>query len=164
MCGITGIYNYKSRTPVDISLAGKMLDSIAHRGPDDSGSYFYNAMGLYLGHRRLSIIDLNSGCQPMTNEDESIWISFNGEIYNFFEIKTQLIVKGHRFKTKSDTEVIVHAYEEWGVSAFSKLNGMFAFAIYDENDATLFLVRDPFGIKPLYYFDNNASLLLLGLR
>ena len=111
----------------------------------------YIASEVGLGHRRLSIIDLNSGHQPLSNEDGTIWIVFNGEIYNFRELRTFLLSKGHVFKTQTDTEVIVHLYEELGPQCLEKLRGMFAFAIWDENAKTLFLARDRVGIKPLYY-------------
>ena len=132
------------------SLVKGMADSISHRGPDDEGFYISGSVGL--GFRRLSIIDLSGGHQPLSNEDGSLWIVFNGEIYNFQELRDWLIAKGHVFKTRSDTEVIVHLYEEFGEACVEKLRGMFAFAIWDEVKRTLFLARDRIGIKPLYYF------------
>ena len=159
MCGITGKYNYKSSEPIDKDLTQLMIRSIEHRGPDDDGFHFNDRKNLFLGHRRLSIIDLSLGHQPISNEDDSIWIVFNGEIYNFPELRKELILLGHKFKTNSDTEVIIHAYEEWGKDSFAKLNGMYAFALWDDNNSELILARDPFGIKPLYYFDNGLTFL-----
>lgn len=126
-----------------------MTRAIAHRGPDGEGLFLRN--GVALGHRRLSIIDIERGAQPMTNEDQSVWITFNGEIYNYRELTTELISLGHRFVTRSDTEAIVHAYDEWGADCVKRLRGMFAFAIADFNNRRLLLARDHFGIKPLYY-------------
>jgi asparagine synthase (glutamine-hydrolysing) len=144
MCGIAGFYGLE-----DKNLIKKMCNAIKHRGPDDYG-YFIDK-NICLGNRRLSIIDVKGGHQPIHNEDESIWIVFNGEIYNYKEIKQKLESKGHRFYTNSDTEVIVHAYEEYGERCPEKLRGMFAFAIWDSNKKILFLARDRLGIKPLYY-------------
>lgn len=152
MCGICGTVGI-----IDKILLEKMCHAIRHRGPDDSG-YFIDS-GIGLGHRRLSIIDLKSGRQPMQNEDGSIWIVFNGEIYNFMSLKDELEKKGHRFHTASDTEVIVHAYEEFGESCPEHLTGMFAFAIWDNLRKTLFLARDRLGKKPLYYTINGDRLL-----
>jgi len=134
-----------------------MLDTIKHRGPDDEGIYTARQVGL--GHRRLSIIDLNSGHQPLSNENGTIWIVFNGEIYNYRELRTLLLSKGHVFRTETDTEVIVHLYEEIGPACLEQLRGMFAFAIWDDNSKTLFLARDRVGIKPLYYCLTRESLL-----
>lgn len=159
MCGITGKYNFKYSEPIDRSLAAEMIKVITHRGPDDEGSYFSPNGNLFLGHRRLSIIDLSTGHQPLSNEDGTIWIVFNGEIYNFPELKKELISFGHNFRTHSDTEVIVHAYEQWGKESFSKLNGMYAFALWDNKEQELIITRDPFGIKPVYYFVNNNSII-----
>lgn len=159
MCGITGKYNFRFTEKVDKNVAGKMINVISHRGPDDEGSYFNPQGNLFLGHRRLSIIDLNTGHQPISNENGTIWIVFNGEIYNFPELKKQLVNLGHKFKTNSDTEVIIHAYEQWGIDSFSMLNGMYAFALWDENKNELILTRDPFGIKPLYYFNNGKTFV-----
>ena len=152
MCGIVGLIDYYS-TCSQKDLLVKMNDAIQHRGPDGYG--YHNHENVYLGHRRLSIIDLNTGQQPLCNEDSSIWITFNGEIYNFVEMQRDLLQKGHRFKTKSDTEVIVHAYEQWGVDCIKHFRGMFAFAIHDIKKQLLFLARDHFGIKPLYYCFTN---------
>ena len=132
-----------------------MMDTIRHRGPDDDGLHV--APGVGLGHLRLSIIDLDTGHQPLSNEDGTIWIVFNGEIYNYHELRAFLLSKGHVFKTQTDTEVIVHLYEELGPQCLEKLRGMFAFAIWDENTKTLFLARDRVGIKPLYYCADGQS-------
>jgi len=149
MCGICGKMNFDQGSSVDPVLIRAMLDTIRHRGPDDEGLYVASRVGL--GHRRLAIIDLSTGHQPLSNEDGTVWIVFNGEIYNFKELRTFLLSKGHVFKTQTDTEVIVHLYEELGPECLQKLRGMFAFAIWDENAKTLFLARDRVGIKPLYY-------------
>jgi asparagine synthase (glutamine-hydrolysing) len=133
-----------------------MLDTIRHRGPDDEGVYLAGQVGL--GHRRLSIIDLNTGHQPLSNEDRTVWIVFNGEIYNYQELRPFLLSKGHTFKTQTDTEVIIHLYEEFGPGCLEKLRGMFAFAIWDDKSHTLFLARDRVGIKPLYYCLTERSL------
>ncbi len=131
------------------TLLKRMADTIAHRGPDDEGYYVSAPIGL--GFRRLSIIDLSAGHQPLANEDGTVWIVFNGEIYNYRALREQLLAKGHHFKTQTDTEVIIHLYEELGASCVEKLQGMFAFAIWDERQKLLFLARDRVGIKPLYY-------------
>ena len=149
MCGICGKLNFYRSASVDPALIRAMLGSIRHRGPDDEGVYVTPRVGL--GHRRLAIIDLNTGHQPLSNEDGTVWIVFNGEIYNYQELRAFLLNKGHVFKTQTDTEVIVHLYEEFGPECLQKLRGMFAFAIWDENKKTLFLARDRLGIKPLYY-------------
>lgn len=154
MCGIAGfISNDKNKK----DLIKKMTDKIIHRGPDAEGYYTDN--NIALGHRRLSIIDLSSGDQPIYNEDKSIVVVFNGEIYNYLELKTELEKNGHKFKTKCDTEVLVHGYEQWKEDLPKKLRGMFAFALYDIKNKTLFLVRDNFGIKPLYYYENNSVFM-----
>ncbi|MFX0141539.1 MAG: asparagine synthase (glutamine-hydrolyzing) [Candidatus Hodarchaeota archaeon] len=151
MCGITGIYGQE-----DLNLIRKMTDSLIHRGPDDVD--YYHDSQITLGHRRLSIIDLLKGRQPIYNEDRSIIIVYNGEIYNFKSIRKFLEEKGHTFYTDTDTEVIVHAYEEFGIDSFSQFNGMFAFALWDTNTRKLILVRDRHGIKPLYYYKDPNSL------
>lgn len=148
MCGIAGILSGERRG-VEPALVERMVDAIAHRGPDGRGTKCIDSVGL--GHSRLSIIDLDTGRQPLCNEDESVWITFNGEIYNYKNLRTRLDALGHRFKTRSDTEVIVHAYEQWGPDCVSYLRGMFAFAIWDGREQRLFLARDRFGIKPLLY-------------
>ena len=157
MCGICGKFAFDSQAMVSPSLVKAMADSIRHRGPDDEGYYVAGQIGL--GFRRLSIIDLKSGHQPLANEDDSIWIVFNGEIYNYQELRAFLLEKGHTFKTRTDTEVIVHLYEEFGPACLEKLRGMFSFAIWDQNAKTLFLARDRVGIKPLYYHLTGTALV-----
>ena len=152
MCGICGFRGLK-----DNRLIKRMLNSIVHRGPDDYG--LYSDDHITLGNRRLSIIDLKTGKQPIYNEDKSIVITFNGEIYNYQELCDDLKKKGHKFRTKTDTEVIVHAYEEYGVDCLNMLNGMFAFAIWDKKKKTLFLARDRFGVKPLYYYNKDGRFI-----
>ncbi|OEH85940.1 asparagine synthase (glutamine-hydrolyzing) [Desulfuribacillus stibiiarsenatis] len=134
-------------------MLGKMTEQILHRGPDDFGFHVHGPVGL--GFRRLSIIDLEGGHQPLSNEDQTIWIAFNGEIYNYKELREDLLVKGHVFATDSDTEVIVHLYEEYGVNCANKLRGMFAFLIWDSKQQRLYGARDPFGIKPFYYIQTD---------
>lgn len=150
MCGICGKLEFDLEAKVEPDLLKQMADAIFHRGPDDDGYYVKGPIGL--GFRRLSIIDLSGGHQPLANEDDSIWIVFNGEIYNYQELRAQLLAKGHVFKTQSDTEVIVHLYEEYGHDCPEKLRGMFGFAIWDSQKKSLFLARDRVGIKPLYYY------------
>ena len=149
MCGIAGIFDLKGRRDVNAPLLERMTQSIAHRGPDGDG--FHCEPGVGLGHRRLAIIDLEGGKQPLYNEDNSVAVTYNGEIYNFRPLQKELEAKGHRFRTRCDTEVIVHAWEEWGEACVERFNGMFAFAIWDRNQDCLFLARDRIGIKPLYY-------------
>jgi asparagine synthase (glutamine-hydrolysing) len=149
MCGIAGTFNFTPTQPIDRERLVAMTAVIAHRGPDADG--FYVGPGIGLGHRRLSIIDLSTGDQPLANEDHTIRVVFNGEIYNFAELRAELIAHGHRFRTHSDTEVIVHAYEQWGDRAVDRFRGMFAYALWDEPKRRLLLVRDRIGVKPLYY-------------
>jgi asparagine synthase (glutamine-hydrolysing) len=150
MCGICGIYNFKTKEPVRSTQLKDMADTMVHRGPDDEGFYISGETGL--AHRRLSIIDLGGGHQPMSNEDGTVWVIFNGEIYNFRELYDLLVKKGHIFKTRSDTEVIIHMYEEKGEECFQYLRGMFAMAIWDQKHKRLLLARDRVGKKPLFYF------------
>jgi len=157
MCGITGRINYDRNQLVSHATLKTMSNSIAHRGPDDEGFYIKGNIGL--GFRRLSIIDLSTGHQPLSNEDESIWIIFNGEIYNFLELRDNLIKQGHIFKTKTDTETIIHLYEQYGPDCLQYLRGMFAFAIWDNNNQKLFCARDRFGIKPFYYYTDNEKFV-----
>ena len=157
MCGICGKVEFDRDARVNGALIQTMLDAIRHRGPDDEGVYFSPQVGL--GHARLSIIDLSSGHQPLSNENGTVWIVFNGEIYNYRELRNQLLAKGHVFKTQTDTEVIVHLYEELGPQSLEKLRGMFAFALWDENTKTLLLARDRVGIKPLYYSLNQHNII-----
>lgn len=154
MCGFTGYLNKKDK---DSRVIEEMSKRIIHRGPDSKG--FYKDDEINMAFRRLSIIDIEGGSQPIYNEDESLVIMFNGEIYNFLEIKEELLKKGHVFKTKSDTEVVLHGYEEYGVEILKKLRGMFAFAIWNRNEKELFLARDIFGIKPLYYAYMNETFM-----
>ncbi|MDD5773385.1 MAG: asparagine synthase (glutamine-hydrolyzing) [bacterium] len=157
MCGITGIKNFDSQcVPPDI--LAKMTRMLKHRGPDGEGFYIKDNIGF--GHRRLKIIDLSErGRQPLSNENDTIWITFNGEIYNFQSISDILKKRGHVFKSCTDSEVIIHAYEEWGIQCLERLNGIFAFALYDERDKTLFLVRDRLGVKPLFYYKSQNYFL-----
>src|SRR5262249_9420566 len=148
MCGIAGIMRWNGQTARQDEIDA-MTRAVAHRGPDGEGTHLEG--GVALRHRRLAIIDPEGGRQPMSNEDGTVWITFNGEIYNYGELREQLLARGHAFATHSDTEVIVHAYEEWGPEAVPRLRGMFAFAIADFARRRLFLARDHFGIKPLYY-------------
>ncbi len=148
MCGIVGIHSLSDR-PVGAEEIASMADSIVHRGPDDAG--YFVAPGIGLGMRRLSIIDLHTGDQPIFNEDKSVCVVLNGEIYNFRETREQLQARGHRFRTGADTEVIVHLYEEYGRDCVDHLRGMFAFALWDKRERTLLLARDRIGIKPLHY-------------
>ncbi len=157
VCGICGKLNFNRGASVPPSLLKAMADTIHHRGPDDEGYYVSGPVGF--GFRRLSIIDLNTGHQPICNEDGKVWIVFNGEIYNYQELRQHLRSKGHTFKTQTDTEVIVHLYEEFGESCVEKLRGMFAFAIWDEREKVLFMARDRVGIKPLYYWLTDKSLV-----
>jgi asparagine synthase (glutamine-hydrolysing) len=156
MCGICGILNLDGE-PVSSLTLGAMNNAIRHRGPDGEGEFLSNEVGL--GHRRLSIIDLGGGSQPIGNEDGSVQVVFNGEIYNYIELRDELKKAGHRFTTDSDTEVIVHAYEQWGVDCTKRFNGMFAFAIWNAKTHDLFIARDHLGIKPLYYARIGASLV-----
>ena len=157
MCGICGKVSVEGLQKSDNFILHEMMDVMKYRGPDDKGTFISGNVAL--GHRRLSIIDLNTGKQPISNEDETAWIVFNGEIYNYVSLKEDLIKHGHHFKTKTDTEVLVHGYEQYGVELLSKLRGMFAFAIWDQRQKTLFLARDRVGIKPLYYIFSNNNLI-----
>jgi len=149
MCGLTGIVDLKGRRDIDRALLRRMNDSIRHRGPDGEGEH--HEPGVALGHRRLSIIDIATGQQPLYNEDESVVVVYNGEIYNYQSLIPELQALGHVFHTKSDTEVIVHAWEAWGEECVTRFRGMFAFALWDRNRETLFLARDRLGVKPLFY-------------
>src|SRR5262245_18719010 len=149
MCGITGIVDLVGRRTIEEQTLRVMNGTISHRGPDGDG--FHVEPGVGFGHRRLSIIDLEGGKQPLYNEDQSVVVTYNGEIYNFRELEVELRVRGHTFRTRCDSEVIVHAWEEWGERCVDRFNGMFAFAIWDRNRETLFLARDRLGVKPLYY-------------
>jgi asparagine synthase (glutamine-hydrolysing) len=157
MCGICGIFYPDRQVRVDRDVLAAMNQQIAHRGPDDDGFYVRENIGLAM--RRLSIIDVETGQQPITNEDESLWIVFNGEIYNHRELRQDLESRGHRYRTRSDTETIVHLYEQYGNDCVKHLRGMFAFAIWDQPRRRLFVARDRLGIKPFYYYHDGRSLL-----
>src|SRR5262245_55655102 len=150
MCGIAGVFSGDRPLPADAALTVKAMNyAMAHRGPDGDG--FYEDAHAALGHRRLAIIDRARGHQPMANEDDTCWIVFNGEVYNHHALRPELEAKGHVFKTRSDTETILHAYEEFGTACVAHLEGMFAFAIYDSRRGELFVARDRLGKKPLFY-------------
>src|SRR5690348_12012152 len=149
MCGIVGMFDIEGRREPDRGVLRTMNQAQFHRGPDEGGELF--APGVALGHRRLSIIDLSTGQQPLFNEDGAVAVVFNGEIYNFPELTKELQAAGHTFRTHSDTEVIVHAWEQWGADCVKRFNGMFAFAVWDSRQQVLFLARDRLGKKPLYY-------------
>jgi asparagine synthase (glutamine-hydrolysing) len=163
MCGIVGVLTSKAPDIPEYEMLRKMRDVLTHRGPDDFGEYIRpldeGGPFVFFGHRRLSIIDLGSGHQPLSNEDETVWVVFNGEIYNFKELRNLLENLGHRFKTRSDTEVIVHAYEEYRENCFRYFKGMFAIAIWDEKRKQLVLAKDRLGKKPLYYSFINGTFL-----
>ncbi|MTW21759.1 XrtA/PEP-CTERM system amidotransferase [Allochromatium palmeri] len=160
MCGISGLFDTRERRDVDAALLARMNQSLFHRGPDEGGQHIEPGVGL--AHRRLSIIDLASGQQPLFNEDQTVVVVYNGEIYNFQELARELTAAGHRFRTHCDTEVIVHAWEEWGERCVERFRGMFAFALWDRNRETLFLARDRLGIKPLHYAWRPDGQLLFG--
>jgi asparagine synthase (glutamine-hydrolysing) len=161
MCGIAGIFDTRGKRQVDPDLLARMTDALRHRGPDDGGYHFSPGTGL--GHRRLSIIDLSPlGRQPLFNEDGTVCVTFNGEIYNFLDLFEQLRNLGHQFRSRCDTEVIVHAWEEWGEDCVQHFQGMYAFAVWDEPNQTLFLARDRFGEKPLYYALLDDGQFLFG--
>ena len=160
MCGICGIAAPASSEPVSAALLQAMCRTLVHRGPDDEGIFARGPVGL--GTRRLSIIDLAGGHQPLSNEDGTVWVSHNGEVYNFPELREELIAHGHRFSTRTDTETLVHAYEQWGDDFVQRLRGMFAFALWDEKSRRLLLVRDRLGIKPLYYASLDDRSLVFG--
>jgi asparagine synthase (glutamine-hydrolysing) len=156
MCGITGQFNFQRHEPVERETIVRMARSIAHRGPDDEGFFIAGPVGL--GFRRLSIIDLAGGHQPMSDAEETVWIVFNGEIYNYKELRAELQSKGHQFRTNSDTEVIIHGYKEWGTEVLNHLNGMFGLAIWDVPNERLVVARDAMGIKPIYHKIDNGQL------
>lgn len=156
MCGIAGILNFGTQAPADREALARATAAMVHRGPDDEGFYFDGAVGL--GNRRLSIIDLPGGHQPICNEDGTVWITFNGEIYNYRELQQALKSRGHQFRTASDTETIVHLYEERGPDCLQDLRGMFAFALWDGRERRLLLARDRLGVKPVFYQESAGSL------
>jgi asparagine synthase (glutamine-hydrolysing) len=160
MCGIAGLFNYASAIKDELAAVCRMRDAMAHRGPDACGLYRSPDQRVFLAHRRLSIVDLSdAGRQPMSNEDGAVWITFNGEIYNHATHREPLLSKGHRFHSHCDTEAILHLYEELGAACVTRLDGMFAFAIWDQSARHLFLARDRLGKKPLYYTDVGGRLL-----
>jgi asparagine synthase (glutamine-hydrolysing) len=157
MCGIAGVMNRReSLLPPELDQLSAMAGALSHRGPDEFGVYRDGRAGL--AHARLSIIDLATGQQPLSNERGTLWITFNGEIFNYLELRSDLIARGHQFKTRSDTEVIVHAYEEWGAAGFARLNGQWAVGLWDSERAELVLARDPFGVRPLYVAEHAGRL------
>jgi asparagine synthase (glutamine-hydrolysing) len=157
MCGIAGKINLKPAEPIDSKVIYRMLDAIHHRGPDENGVYANDQVGL--GSARLSIIDIAGGRQPISNEDDTIWIVFNGEIYNYVELRVELEKAGHVFRTHSDTEVLVHLYEERPDDWLLQLNGQFAIALWDQRQRSLVLARDRMGVRPIYYTLRNNFLL-----
>jgi len=159
MCGLAGIYNYRDKCPIDAGILKQMGDLIAHRGPDEVGYYTNDSGNVGLVHRRLSIIDLAAGQQPMCDAEGKMWIVFNGEIYNYKVLRDELNAFGYRFNTNSDTEVLLNYYKHFGVKGLQKLNGIFSFAVYDQNAEELVLARDHFGVKPLYYANINGSFI-----
>jgi asparagine synthase (glutamine-hydrolysing) len=160
MCGITGLWDF-DQGAIEADLSS-MTGSLVHRGPDDSGFFTSANPAIGFGHRRLSIIDLSPrGRQPMRDTDNAVIITFNGEIYNYREIKQELLGRGHRFTSDTDTEVVLYAYKEWGAECVSRLRGMFAFALWDLRRRKLLLFRDRLGVKPLYYY-YDGRLLLFG--
>ena len=158
MCGLAGILCYEGGSTLPgRPLLQKMIGTLRHRGPDSCGFYADRHVGL--AHARLSIIDLAGGDQPMANEDRTLWIVFNGEIFNYIELRNDLQRCGHRFRTSSDTEVILHAFEEWGTESFTRFNGQWAFALWDSRTRRLCLCRDRVGVRPLYYTQQGHRLL-----
>ena len=160
MCGIAGIFDTRGQQDYPRELMQRMNDIQSHRGPDESGYHF--EPGVAFAHRRLSIIDLSTGQQPLFNEDGSVVVVFNGEIYNYQELIPELTALGHRFHTRSDTEVIVHAWESWGEACVQRFRGMFAFALWDRNRQTFFMARDRLAVKPLFYAVLDDGQLLFG--
>lgn len=160
MCGITGIFDLREQRPIDREVLRRINDMQWHRGPDESGLYLEPGLGF--GHRRLSIIDIAAGQQPMFNEDGTVAVVFNGEIYNFVELIPELTALGHVFKTRSDTETIVHAWEQWGVDCVHHFRGMFAFALWDRRQQVFFMARDRLGVKPLHYAITDEGFLVFG--
>ncbi len=157
MCGIVGIFNTNG-APVSSVILRKMADAVSHRGPDGEGFYIDNLIGL--GHRRLAILDLSpAGHQPMITEDRAVSITYNGEIYNFVELRAELETLGYKFHSATDTEVVLNAFHKWGTESLNRFNGMFAYAVWDKRTQTLTLARDRYGIKPLYYYQNNDTFL-----
>ena len=160
MCGITGIFDTREQRPISHTVLHAMNNAQSHRGPDEGSLHIEPGLGL--GHRRLSIIDVATGQQPLFNEDHSVVVVFNGEIYNYQELIPELQALGHQFRTKSDTEVIVHAWEAWGEACVRRFRGMFAFALWDRNKQTMFMARDRLGVKPFHYALLDDGMLLFG--
>lgn len=160
MCGITGIFDLREQRPIDREVLQRINDIQWHRGPDEAGLHMEPGLGL--GHRRLSIIDIAAGQQPLANEDDSVWVVFNGEIYNFVDLIPELTALGHTFRTRSDTETIVHAWEQWGVDCVHHFRGMFAFALWDRKQQVFFMARDRLGVKPLHYAVTDDGFLVFG--
>lgn len=156
MCGIAGVFNFGTGAPADSAALARATRAMAHRGPDDEGFHFDGDLGL--GNRRLSIIDLEGGHQPIANEDGTVWITFNGEIYNYRDLRPEVEARGHRFRTASDTETIVHLYEDFGPGCLEHLRGMFAFALWDSRGRRLLVARDRLGVKPLFYRQEAGGL------
>src|SRR6185295_5216790 len=157
MCGIAGIFSLRrAAPPPEPAALARMIGAMRHRGPDEAGIYRDARCGL--AHARLSIIDLATGQQPLCNEDETLWVSFNGEIFNYLELRDELLAKGHQFRTRSDTEVIVHAFEQWGDEAFTRFNGQFAIALWDSRAERLVLARDRMGVRPVHYCEHGGRL------
>jgi asparagine synthase (glutamine-hydrolysing) len=157
MCGIAGVLALgPGAPPPAIEAVEAMVSALRHRGPDEFGVYRDHRAGL--GHARLSIIDLASGQQPLSNEDETLWVVFNGEIFNFVELRQELVALGHRFRTRSDTEVVVHAWEAWGERALERFNGQFAIALWDTRSEELILARDRLGVRPIYLCHSGGCL------
>ena len=157
MCGIAGVIDLRRRHGApDLAMLRRMTKALYHRGPDEFGLYRDAEVGFV--HTRLSIIDLASGQQPLANEDDTIWVVFNGEIFNYVELREELLALGHRFRTKSDTEVIVHAYEAWGEAAFERFNGQFAIGLWDTVRRRLTLARDRFGVRPIHLCEHDGRL------
>src|SRR3989338_1809461 len=157
MCGIAGTFNLTKEHKIDTALLKRMAMVLRHRGPDEMGIYKDTHIGM--SHARLSIIDLAGGKQPIHNEDKTIWVAYNGEVFNYLELREGLIKKGHKFATNSDTEVLVHLYEEKGTEFLNDLNGQFAFAVWDLKNRQLMLARDRVGIRPLFYTVVDGSLI-----
>ncbi|MBV8636383.1 MAG: asparagine synthetase B, partial [Burkholderiaceae bacterium] len=160
MCGISGLFDTQGQREYSRDLLQRINDIQSHRGPDEAGLHLEPGLGL--GHRRLSVIDLAAGQQPLSNEDGSVLVVFNGEIYNFQQLVPELKALGHQFKTCSDTEVIVHAWESWGEACVERFRGMFAFALWDRRQQTLFLARDRMGVKPMHYAVLPDGTLIFG--
>jgi len=164
MCGIVGLWCARQKINPEVLL--EMRETMKHRGPDDTGIFIDKKSNLGLAQRRLSIIDLSEkGHQPMGSEDGTLWLTYNGEVYNFKEIKKELEKKGYRFRGNSDTEVVLKSFQEWGINCVDKFRGMFSFAVWDQKKEKLYLFRDRFGVKPLfYYFDKNKFLFASELK